>query len=101
MVSKAADINTFLSHLELLLRYHEGSNNNTDSFRVYEALVDGRQAAVLKRLDDLLITKGKGGISSEETNGHKATVGGDPIRRDPIPEADVGTVCPQHSSREF
>jgi hypothetical protein len=91
MVSKAADVNTFLSHLELLLCYHEGSNS-IDSLRVLDGPVDGRQAAVLKRLDNLLITKGKGDAKSNDC---RARVEPNPIQRDLSPDTDMDSVCPQ------
>jgi hypothetical protein len=89
MASKTEDPDKFLSHLESLLSYHEGSNN-TDRIPVYDGPpIDNRQAAILKRLDGL-IAKRK---DDATVNQSKAQAEEDRIRRDLNPRASVGTVC--------
>jgi hypothetical protein len=92
MATKAADPESFLSYLESLLSYHEGSNN-TDSIPVYDGHLDNRQLAALQRLD-CLIAQRKDERMTNNTK-HKAKENG--IWKDPKPGADPGTVVRQQS----
>jgi len=57
MTAKTTDLDTFIQHIESLLYHHEGSDN-TNGVPVVDRPVDARQAAVLKKLDTLLLERG-------------------------------------------
>lgn len=76
MASKAEDMDTFLSHLESVLRYNENSNN-TNGIPVYDPPIDDRQAAILRKLDALIVGK----MDEAATNRTKAQAEEDRIRR--------------------